>query len=402
MIEFEKSQDYLFVQQQGLWVVADHYLIVQRWRPNFDPYDEGVRKMAVWIRMPGVPREFYTHKDLWRMGNMVGKTLKIDESSLRISGQGQLKEITDRGRFARICVEIDLSKNLLSKFRIGQRQLYIGYEGLHLVCFLCGQYGHRKDQCQMNPDNLKKVEEAAGGVDHCSHSNHNQNEAEPKEGIEKSQEVDGFGSWMTIQRRNFKRPAQYQKSKEGPVRKEKSNPEENGIPAKDRATGSRFGPLEGESEERALRSNDNANVADTSNSKIPGELSQPKKSQGGKKKKNSTENEAKGLGKKPISSVPQENSRGSTQKKPLREAILIERGRNKGSMQVETGSGAKVSTNSSGVVLLQRNEMEISNQAVPGHKENPHDGSSADYGVCLDERAYMTLDDITNAMGISN
>lgn len=22
------------------------------------------------------------------------------------------------------------------------------YEGLHLVCFACGRYGHRKEQCQ--------------------------------------------------------------------------------------------------------------------------------------------------------------------------------------------------------------------------------------------------------------
>ncbi|XP_061374680.1 uncharacterized protein LOC133316898 [Gastrolobium bilobum] len=163
MVEFEKTQDYVFVQQQGPWVVADHYLIVQRWRPNFDPYDDKVKKLAVWIRIPGVPREFYTHKDLWRMGNMVGRTLRIDESSLRISGQGQLEEITDRGRFACICVEVDLSKSLLSKFRIGQRQLFIGYGGLHQICFLCGQYGHKGDQCPLNPENMKKTEVNEGG-----------------------------------------------------------------------------------------------------------------------------------------------------------------------------------------------------------------------------------------------
>ncbi|XP_061350451.1 uncharacterized protein LOC133295622 [Gastrolobium bilobum] len=44
--------------------------------------------------------------------------------------------------------------------------------------------------------------------------------------------------------------------------------------------------------------------------------------------------------------------------------------------------------------------MEITNQSIPGHKENPPDGSSEDHKDFLDGRVAMALDDITNAMGI--
>ena len=47
-----------------------------------------------------------------------------------------------RGPYARICVEIDLLKPLVAKFKMRRRVRRVEYEGLHLVCFGCGLYGH--------------------------------------------------------------------------------------------------------------------------------------------------------------------------------------------------------------------------------------------------------------------
>lgn len=33
----------------GPWVIQGHYLAVQRWSPNFNPYCNKVRKVAIWI-----------------------------------------------------------------------------------------------------------------------------------------------------------------------------------------------------------------------------------------------------------------------------------------------------------------------------------------------------------------
>ncbi|CAN1194406.1 hypothetical protein LINPERHAP2_LOCUS42561 [Linum perenne] len=69
--------------------------------------------------------------------NRIGKMVCIDHTTLEGS----------RGNFARICVEVDLAKPLLSKYRLRQRVRRIEYEGLHIICFNCGCYGHKDEGC---------------------------------------------------------------------------------------------------------------------------------------------------------------------------------------------------------------------------------------------------------------
>lgn len=71
-------------------------------------------------------------------GNHIGRTLKIDRTT----------SIGTRGNYARSCVEVDLTKQLLAKFKLRRRIRRIMYEGLHLICFHCGWYsGHKKESC---------------------------------------------------------------------------------------------------------------------------------------------------------------------------------------------------------------------------------------------------------------
>ncbi|XP_061370937.1 uncharacterized protein LOC133313564 [Gastrolobium bilobum] len=353
MVEFEKSQDYLFVQQQGPWIVADHYLIVQRWRPNLDPFDEKVKKLAVWIRIPGVPREFYTYKDSWRMGNMVGRTLRIDENSLRISGQGQLEEITDRGRFARICVE----------------------------------HGHKKEHCMFNPDNIKKAEEDADVEVNCQNPRHGHSEDTAKEEVERSQEVNGFRNWMTVQKRNNKRPIQQLRSKENSVTKEKSNAGGKEHVPKNIAFGSRFGPLEEGAEDYAPGQKSGESETMINSGKNVVDLNQQKKSKGGRKKKCTTDRgdlnqglgaEAKASGKQMLNSQPSENKRGAIHKQTNREAILVDRGATRGNTQGEPFVSSKFPKN---VIIMgntNRKEEDIRVRAFPELKENPPDEGSGE------------------------
>ena len=39
------------------------------------------------------------------------------------------------GHYARICVEVDLLKSLVSKFKLRKWIKKLEYEGIHLVCF---------------------------------------------------------------------------------------------------------------------------------------------------------------------------------------------------------------------------------------------------------------------------
>ncbi|CAN1165448.1 hypothetical protein LINPERHAP2_LOCUS26157 [Linum perenne] len=166
----------------GPWMIGDHYVVLQNWRPYFRPESSSLSTLRVWVRLPGLPIEYFDATILKTIGDKIGSTVCIDHTTL----QG------NRGNFARICVEVDLSKPLLSKYRLRCRVRRIEYEGLHTICFSCGCYGHQQDEC------------------------HAGNEAEDKAGVEVSFEnpifchddadadrpevLEDFGLWMMVRR----------------------------------------------------------------------------------------------------------------------------------------------------------------------------------------------------------
>ncbi|KAJ1436414.1 Zinc finger, CCHC-type [Sesbania bispinosa] len=148
MVRFSDEGDYKHALYEGPWLIADHYLLVQRWRPLFTPKDYEVKKIAVWVRIPHLPVEFYNPHFLWRPGDQLGTMLKIDETT----------SIHTRSRFARICIEIDLRDQLIPYFNALGKTFKAEYESLHMICFECGKYGHRLDFCpeRTSPPNLDK------------------------------------------------------------------------------------------------------------------------------------------------------------------------------------------------------------------------------------------------------
>lgn len=108
-------------------MIHDHYLVVQRWRPFFKCGGEQVRKLTVWIRIPNLPIELCNAKFLWRVGSKIGTMLKVDT----------LTSVHSRARFARICVEIDLRKKLIPRFKVLSYDFKLEYEELCNTLFSC-------------------------------------------------------------------------------------------------------------------------------------------------------------------------------------------------------------------------------------------------------------------------
>ncbi|XP_020225227.1 uncharacterized protein LOC109807113 [Cajanus cajan] len=137
LVQFSAEEDYRHALYEGPWMIADHYILVQRWRPFFTITTSQTRNVVAWIRIPGLPIELYNDRFLWRVGSKLGTMLKIDK----------LTSIHSRGKFARICVEVNLRKKLVSKINVMGHIIKLEYEGLHSICFRCGKYGHRQDIC---------------------------------------------------------------------------------------------------------------------------------------------------------------------------------------------------------------------------------------------------------------
>ncbi|KAI9107919.1 hypothetical protein K1719_021255 [Acacia pycnantha] len=120
VVSFSSKEDRDYAYHEGPWMIDDHYLIVQRWRPNFNPWKADCqRRIAVWVRIPDLPMEFCTVESLGIIGNMIGKIIKIDRST----------SIYDKGAFSRICVEVDLHKPLLPAFTVFGEDKQLVWEG---------------------------------------------------------------------------------------------------------------------------------------------------------------------------------------------------------------------------------------------------------------------------------
>ena len=76
IICFNDMNDHNHALQSGPWMIVEHYLVVQRWRPDFDLFDEEFRRLQVWVRIPGPHLEYYNRRFLWRLGNIIGRPLK--------------------------------------------------------------------------------------------------------------------------------------------------------------------------------------------------------------------------------------------------------------------------------------------------------------------------------------
>ncbi|XP_028771466.1 uncharacterized protein LOC114728699 [Neltuma alba] len=91
---------------EGPWIVGQHCVLVQRWNPYFNPYQNPLGRVATWIRIPDIPMHCYNHHFISRLGDRIGRTLKVDLKTLEDFSTRNAR--VERGRFARICVELNL------------------------------------------------------------------------------------------------------------------------------------------------------------------------------------------------------------------------------------------------------------------------------------------------------
>jgi hypothetical protein len=137
VVKFDMVADKEKVITQGPWMIYDHYLAVSHWSPEFISPAAKVNRTLVWIRFPGLNLVFYDESFLLAMASAVGKPIKVDTNTLNV----------ERGRFARVCVEIDLNEPVVGKVWLKGFWYKVEYEGLHIICSSCGRYGHHTRNC---------------------------------------------------------------------------------------------------------------------------------------------------------------------------------------------------------------------------------------------------------------
>lgn len=93
---------------------------------------EEITTAPVWIRLEALPQEYWDPDILREIAKCFGKPLQFD----------QFTEKMEKGKFARICVEVDLASG--SAHRSARKLLL---SALSTVCYRCGKLGHSMASC---------------------------------------------------------------------------------------------------------------------------------------------------------------------------------------------------------------------------------------------------------------
>ena len=182
LIRFDSRTSFEEVLKGGPWFIGKHFLSLCSWTPNFRASAASVSSVAVWVCLPELLVEYYHKEALLHIGSGLGPVLRVDVNTANGT----------RGRFARICIQLDLEKPLARTVRVVKAKVAVIYEGIGMLCFQCGKIGHRKEWCPC------RISEDSG---------HMLPEQSPPN-KEEEDKTNGFGPWMLVSRRNRqKKPA---------------------------------------------------------------------------------------------------------------------------------------------------------------------------------------------------
>lgn len=120
------------VIHNDLWFINGHFFPIQKWFPNLHPAKAKATLTAVRVRLPQLPTKFYDDILLHKIGNSIGKLLKIDVCTC-----ATLKDM-----YARLCIQVPMEKPITKYIHKGGNKQIIDYESDRFLCKWCGRLGH--------------------------------------------------------------------------------------------------------------------------------------------------------------------------------------------------------------------------------------------------------------------
>nr|DAD32629.1 TPA_asm: hypothetical protein HUJ06_011480 [Nelumbo nucifera] len=85
LITFTLASDYSRVIKEGPWMVNGKYLVLVPWKPDFNPIRAKLKEADVWVHLLGLPIDLWSRDDLEIILRDVGKVLKLDDDTIKLS-----------------------------------------------------------------------------------------------------------------------------------------------------------------------------------------------------------------------------------------------------------------------------------------------------------------------------
>ncbi|XP_030939939.1 uncharacterized protein LOC115964842 [Quercus lobata] len=114
LVKFELDEDVDSILMGSPWFISQHFLAIRQWEPEFKASTATLSLVVVWIRLLELPIEFYEPNALLKIGKAIGPVLRIDSHIAN----------GERGRFARLCIQVNLDKPLVRKLYLGKLEQY--------------------------------------------------------------------------------------------------------------------------------------------------------------------------------------------------------------------------------------------------------------------------------------
>jgi len=175
------------------WVLSSFWhfehapVLLKHWTPLFDPEIEQIGIGPVWIRLPGIPLQYWSEDIFRRIGNAIGTFMDYDKSYQQ----------TGMMAYARLLINLDtrggIQEYITIQWRDTARKQIIDYEGILYRCQRCHKVGHLYKDCPLLRKNKEYVQE--GDIGHPLHQTPRQpsKEIQAEKNMDKEEPQDPLG-----------------------------------------------------------------------------------------------------------------------------------------------------------------------------------------------------------------
>ncbi|XVF79070.1 hypothetical protein PTKIN_Ptkin14bG0189800 [Pterospermum kingtungense] len=143
------------ILEGGPWHFHNQPLIVRKWEPGISSLEFNLSRLPVWVQLSNLPLELFTQRGIGCVASVLGRPLYMD----RITAQ------RERLAFARVCVEIEVTKEIPKKIEVLLRgrivEVMVSVPWLPLKCSKCNIFGHTEKDC-MKKQMVVSTEEKEG------------------------------------------------------------------------------------------------------------------------------------------------------------------------------------------------------------------------------------------------